>query len=347
MSYIGNQPTTVAFLTDTFSGNGSTVAFTMSVAPATTTSILVAITGVVQDPSTYSVVGTTLTFSAAPPTGTGNISVRYMGIPASGVTTTAYRTVTEFTATAGQTIFSVPSYTVGYIDVYRNGSRLGAADFTATNGTTVVLAAAATAGDLIATESFYVSSVLNAIPATAGAVNSTYITDSAVTTAKIADANVTQAKLGTNVAGNGPAFRAFVSGSGTTAFSNSTYVKIPLDGETFDTNSNFDSATNYRFTPTVAGYYQINAQIASNWNTSQFTHYEALIYKNGSLYSAATQNEASAAAVYGWIAINDIVYLNGSTDYVELYVNASGGSNPTYSKGSAYTFMSGVLVRAA
>jgi hypothetical protein len=186
MSYIGNQPTTVAFLTDTFSGNGSTVAFTMSVAPATTTSILVAITGVVQDPSTYSVVGTTLTFSAAPPTGTGNISVRYMGIPASGVTTTAYRTVTEFTATAGQTTFSVPSYTVGYIDVYRNGSRLGAADFTATNGTTVVLAAAATAGDLIATESFYVSSVLNAIPATAGAVNSTYITDSAVTASKLA-----------------------------------------------------------------------------------------------------------------------------------------------------------------
>jgi hypothetical protein len=103
--------------------------------------------------------------------------------------------VTEFTATAGQTTFSVPSYTVGYINVYRNGLNLGTADFTATNGTTVVLAAAATAGDLIATESFYVSSVLNAIPATAGAVNSTYITDNAVTTAKIADANVTTAKI--------------------------------------------------------------------------------------------------------------------------------------------------------
>lgn len=180
MSYIGNEPTTVAFLTDTFSGDGSTVAFTMSVAPATTSSILVAITGVVQDPSTYSVVGTTLTFSAAPPSGTGNISVRYLGIPASGVTTTAYRTVTDFTATAGQTTFSVPSYTVGYIDVYRNGVRLAAADYTATDGTTVVLASGATAGDSVVTESFYVSSVLNAIPATAGAVNSTYIAAGAV-----------------------------------------------------------------------------------------------------------------------------------------------------------------------
>lgn len=166
MSYIGNQPTTVAFVTDTFSGNGSTTAFTMSVAPATTSSVLVAVTGVLQDPSTYSVSGTTLTFSAAPPSGTSNISVRYLGIPASGVTTTAYRTVTEFTATAGQTSFSVPSYTVGYINVYRNGVLLGSADYTATTGTTVVLAVGATVGDLVTTESFYVSSVLNAIPAT-------------------------------------------------------------------------------------------------------------------------------------------------------------------------------------
>jgi len=111
MPYVGNQPTTQAFVTDTFNGNGSTTAFTLSVAPATTTSILVAVSGVLQDPSTYSVSGTTLTFSQAPPTGTGNISVRFLGIPASGVVTTAYRTQTEFTATAGQTTFSVPSYT--------------------------------------------------------------------------------------------------------------------------------------------------------------------------------------------------------------------------------------------
>jgi hypothetical protein len=181
MSYIGNQPTSVAFLTDQFSGNGTTTAFTMSVAPATTSSMLVAITGVVQDPSTYSIVGTTLTFSAAPPSGTGNISVRYLGIPASGVATTAYRTVTEFTATAGQTTFSVPSYTVGYIDVYRNGVMLGSADYTASNGTTVVLAAGASVGDLVTTESFYVSSVLNAIPATAGSIGTSYIANGAVT----------------------------------------------------------------------------------------------------------------------------------------------------------------------
>ena len=189
MSYIGNEPTSVAFLTDTFSGNGSTTAFTMSAAPATTTSILVAVTGVLQDPSTYSVVGTTLTFSAAPPTGTGNISVRYLGIPASGVTTTAYRTITEFTATAGQTTFSVPSYTPGYISVFQNGVRLGAEDYTATNGTTVVLVSAASSGDLITIESFYVSSVLNALPQTGGTLSGSLVVNGAIRSTSVTIAN--------------------------------------------------------------------------------------------------------------------------------------------------------------
>jgi hypothetical protein len=171
MPYIGNPIYQSAFVTDQFSGNGSTTAFTMSVAPAGTSNVLVIVSGVVQDPSTYSVVGNTLTFSAAPPSGTGNISCRYLGVPVTGVTSTAYRTVTEFTATASQTTFSPPSYTVGYINVYRNGVLLGSADYTATNGTTVVLATGATAGDLITTESFYVSSVLNAIPTTGGTIS--------------------------------------------------------------------------------------------------------------------------------------------------------------------------------
>ena len=161
MAYIGNQPYQVAFVTDTFNGNGSTTAFTMSVAPANTASVLVAVSGVLQDPSTYSVSGTTLTFTAAPPTGTGNISCRYLGIPASGVTTTAYRTVTEFTATAGQTTFTPPSYTVGFINVYQNGVLLGSADYTATNGTTVVLTSAAASGDLVTVERDRKSTRLN------------------------------------------------------------------------------------------------------------------------------------------------------------------------------------------
>lgn len=53
-----------------------------------------------------------------------------------------------FTATAGQTSFTA-SYTVGYVQVYVNGILLNSADYTATTGTTVVLASAAAAGDIV------------------------------------------------------------------------------------------------------------------------------------------------------------------------------------------------------
>jgi hypothetical protein len=182
MPYIGNPIYQSAFVTDQFSGTGSATAFTMSVAPAGVSNVLVAISGVLQDPSTYGVAGTTLTFSTAPPSGTGNISCRYLGVPVTGITTTAYRTVTEFTATAGQTTFTPPSYTPSFINVYLNGVLLGSADYTATNGTTVVLATGAAVGNLVTIESFSVSSVLNAIPNTAGAVSSSNIQTSVALT---------------------------------------------------------------------------------------------------------------------------------------------------------------------
>ena len=330
MSYIGNQPTTVAFLTDQFSGTGSQTAFTLSAAPANTASIIVAVSGVLQDPTTYSVSGLTLTFSAAPPAGTGNISVRFLGIPASGIVTTAYRTVTEFTATAGQTTFTPPSYTVGYINVYRNGALLGTADYTATNGTTVVLASAASSSDLVVVESFYVSSVLNAIPATAGAVNSTYLLDG----------SVTQAKLSTNVAGNGPAFSAYKSGNQN--LSSSNWTKVTYETEEYDTNNNFASS---RFTPTVAGYYQINAGVytsgSSNANTNRIA-----IYKNGALYKHGCWFVLSTS-VYGQgvATVSILVNFNGSTDYVEVYSYTEYTSPIAYANEG--TYFQGVLVRSS
>jgi hypothetical protein len=58
------------------------------------------------------------------------------------------RTTTEFTATEDQTIFNI-NYTPGYIDVYVNGVRLTSSEYTAINGTSVVLDTGATAGDTV------------------------------------------------------------------------------------------------------------------------------------------------------------------------------------------------------
>ena len=242
MSYIGNPITTQAFVTDQFNGSGSQVTYTMSVAPANTSSVLVSVSGVLQDPSTYSVSGNTLTFSAAPPAGTGNISCRYLGIPATGVTTTAYRTITEFTAGAGQTTFTPPSYTVGFIDVYRNGIRLGSADYTANSGTVVTLSVACNAGDLVVTESYYVSSVLNAIPATPGAVNSTYLGSGL--TASINTLNQTTGLFSTNNAylGIAKAWANFNPSSGTVVINNSFNISSITRNGAGDFTVNFTTA---------------------------------------------------------------------------------------------------------
>lgn len=330
MSYIGNSPTQSAFVTDLFNGDNSTTAFTMSVSPANPASILVAVSGVLQSPDTYSVSGRTLNFSAAPPSATGNISVRYLGIPASGVTTTAYRTLTEYTATAGQTTFTPPSYTVGFINVFRNGVMLGTADYTASNGTSVVLANACSSGDLVVVESFYVSSVLNAIPATANAVNNLYISDGAIT----------QNKLAPNVVGKGSVFSAFDTGVSVQMAANGVATKVRFNSEIIDTNNEFDSTTTYRFTPTVAGYYQINYLVTIS-NTVGNAYIR--LYKNGSLY----KNSSYGAGYVGAGAAGSLVYANGTTDYFEIYIYNGTGTEIALAADATQSEFSGFLVRAA
>ena len=79
---------------DAFSGNNSTVAFTLSSDPGSENNTQVYVSGVYQEKNTYSVSGTTLTFSTAPPTGTSNIEVVFstplaIGTPSDGTVTTA------------------------------------------------------------------------------------------------------------------------------------------------------------------------------------------------------------------------------------------------------------------
>ena len=149
---------------------------------------------------------------------------------------------------------------------------------------------------------------------------------------------VTQAMLGTNVAGNGPAFSAYLSADQT--ITSSTFTKVQLNAELFDTNSNFDTATNYRFTPLVAGYYQISGGLLVD---SSATSMRLAIYKNGSNYKTIGRSNLS---IDNTIAGSSVVYLNGSTDYVEIYVNKSGNSPVIFDFSSLGTLFNGVGVRS-
>ncbi len=137
---------------------------------------------------------------------------------------------------------------------------------------------------------------------------------------------------------NGPAFRAYCTVS--QSISGNIATKIQFNAETFDTNNCFDSATNYRFTPNVAGYYQINALVYFQGSAGAYTVIQP--YKNGSVY--ANVNTQRSNGNYNMVMWNDVVYFNGSTDYMEIYSydNATCSTNT----GSTASLFSGALVRA-
>jgi len=142
------------------------------------------------------------------------------------------------------------------------------------------------------------------------------------------------------VSGNMPAFSAY--NAGTQSISSSTTTKIVFNGENFDTNSNFDSTTNYRFTPTVAGYYQLNTSI---YEQGAGGSYIALtLYKNGASYQELFRTTSTGQAT---MSGSCLAYANGTTDYFEIYVRSQGATTVLGAGTADFMGFSGSLVRAA
>lgn len=134
----------------------------------------------------------------------------------------------------------------------------------------------------------------------------------------------------------GPAFSAYL-GSGYQTPAANTFTKVVLDREYFDTNGVFDSTTNYRFQPNVAGIYQINGSVHM---LSAVNRLIVAIYKNGSTVTSTDINSSVVRAT-----TSALVYLNGNSDYVELYTYNSSGTTAIYN--DIETQMSGCFIRGA
>ena len=159
-------------------------------------------------------------------------------------------------------------------------------------------------------------------------------------------AEATGLKWATAASSSGPAFQAFTS----TSFSAATvtYVKIQLNSETFDTDNCFDSTTNYRFTPNKAGYYQFNSRISIGGMAANAQAYGALA-KNGTNVALQGSGARDTTFNYGVTAGSALIYLNGSTDYVELYVyvQQAAGTVPINADALGFeTALSGVWIRS-
>jgi hypothetical protein len=157
---------------------------------------------------------------------------------------------------------------------------------------------------------------------------------------------MTQAIAVATAVGNGPAFSVYRSSS--QSISTSTWTKVQFNAEDFDTNNAFDSTTNYRFQPLVAGYYQLNGNLYMSGSALGSAYY-VQFYKNGSTFGKYLTLQSSTTTLGDTVlSISAVVYLNGSTDYIELYGYNNAATSPVFYGGTGGpTLFTGCLVRSA
>jgi hypothetical protein len=138
------------------------------------------------------------------------------------------------------------------------------------------------------------------------------------------------------VSGNMPAFSAYAGAA--TSCANNVFTKVLFNTEEFDTNNNFASST---FTPTVAGYYQINSSVNMAVAPANLL---ISLNKNGSEYKRGSYASATGLNT---VTVSSIVYLNGSTDNIDIRIYQGSGVSANTATGIEVTWFNGVLVRTA
>lgn len=173
---------------------------------------------------------------------------------------------------------------------------------------------------------------------TAGGFNDIVSSVAAVSAAQAADAsNITTLQA----ENRGPAFSAYQSSA--QSIPSGTFTKVTCTVEEFDTNNNYDNATNYRFQPTVAGYYQIEGAVEL---VSSAVSMGATLYKNGTEFKRGVVSGTTINSGQG-STVSTLVQMNGTTDYVELYVYQASGAAISTAASSYYTYFQGFMARPA
>lgn len=143
---------------------------------------------------------------------------------------------------------------------------------------------------------------------------------------------VQPSSLASGMAGNGPAFCANAA-SQQTGISATVFTQVALGTKDFDTASCFNNTNAtvngipaYAFKPNVAGYYHITGVFWGITSTSILTGVFATLYKNGAWYKDGSWSNIPTGTTELGSIVSGMVYLNGTSDYVQLYVwgNTSG-----------------------
>lgn len=173
----------------------------------------------------------------------------------------------------------------------------------------------------------YADNSITAVKVIDGNITNSKLATNSVDTTKIIDNAVTVGKIATGIV-NGPAFSAYQSTTQT--LPQNTITKLVFQTKEFDTNSCYSTSTN-RFTPNVPGYYQISAGVQVITTATAMNMY---IFKNGTLFK-----NISGVTVTGVLSgASALVFLNGSTDYVEIHAAQAAAAQNTSSTSAATYF---------
>jgi hypothetical protein len=136
-----------------------------------------------------------------------------------------------------------------------------------------------------------------------------------------------------------PAFSA-TKDSSDQSLGTSTYTKVTFATENFDTANCYSSN---RFTPNVAGYYQMTVQIYLSNATAGLN--QVTLYKNGTRFIRVGMFNQASNGQYQTLGGTALMYLNGTTDYVEVYAYTDAGAG-TAAANAEITIFSGVGVKS-
>lgn len=136
-------------------------------------------------------------------------------------------------------------------------------------------------------------------------------------------------------------FNAYLSAN--QSISTATSTKILFDATVFDPSGLFSVST-HRYTPNVAGYYYFYTNFIFNSGTWSGAINQVSIYKNGGTILDKVSYPPSSG--YGVGSAEIITQMNGTTDYIEIYIYQNSGATQTLPLGNSNTFFCGELLEA-
>ena len=255
----------------------------------------------------------------------------YLGSkPSSGFITTAKQRITSSTNNYVDLDNSISS--LADVIVWVNSVKQDSTNLTLTTSTRITLGGTLTASDVV--EIAYLGKAVATQTPDTGTVTNDMLAGS-IANSKLANSSITLNGSAVSLGGsttissetNKPCFYAYMSNS--QAVGDNTNTKVAFNTVEFQTSGVYDT-TNYRFTPSVAGYYQFNIGTCGDADSnSGLQSMNLYLFKNNS----GTGHKGEIAVDYegnlvrkGYCYLSIPIY-SDADDYFEVYmqVNDDGG----------------------